>query len=183
MTVRTHVLLARSCALLLAGCVLVTLSPTPAAAVPDYLTAESGNPFMDGWCADPDTRYYGGRSGSSPRPRRHTPSRPTWTPSPPPTWSTGPSIGRYSSPRHLGGILQVTPLEAAGRGHRVPMSLVGYIRVCAQRQAMARPPGQPLDEHDGDLVRVALMGARTAGLGPVLATPSGTQRGERAYPA
>ncbi|MER8225996.1 family 43 glycosylhydrolase [Streptomyces sp. NPDC094143] len=61
MTARTHALLARSCALLLAGGLLVTLSPTPAAAVPDYTTAESGNPFVDGWYADPDTAYYGGR--------------------------------------------------------------------------------------------------------------------------
>lgn len=28
------------------------------AAVPDYTTAEAGNPFVEGWYADPDTEYY-----------------------------------------------------------------------------------------------------------------------------
>ncbi|WP_328419534.1 glycoside hydrolase family 43 protein [Streptomyces sp. NBC_00443] len=61
MTVRTTGLLAKSCAVLLAGGLLATLSSPPAVAAPDHTTAESGNPFVDGWYADPDTVYYGGR--------------------------------------------------------------------------------------------------------------------------
>ncbi|MFB9467088.1 glycoside hydrolase family 43 protein [Streptomyces cinereospinus] len=52
---------ARACAALLAGCLLVTLSPSAAAAAPEYTTAEAGNPFVDGWYADPDTVVYGDR--------------------------------------------------------------------------------------------------------------------------
>lgn len=33
----------------------------PSAAVPDYSTAEAGNPFVDGWYADPDVAVYEGR--------------------------------------------------------------------------------------------------------------------------
>src|ERR1700761_156511 len=29
-------------------------------AVPDYTTSEAGNPFVDGWYADPDTAIYDG---------------------------------------------------------------------------------------------------------------------------
>ncbi|PRY44923.1 family 43 glycosylhydrolase [Umezawaea tangerina] len=32
----------------------------PAAGVPDYSTSEAGNPFVDGWYADPDVAVYGG---------------------------------------------------------------------------------------------------------------------------
>ncbi|KAI1074907.1 carbohydrate-binding module family 66 protein [Whalleya microplaca] len=34
--------------------------PTVPQAVPDYTTAEAGNPFVDGWYADPDTAIYDG---------------------------------------------------------------------------------------------------------------------------
>ncbi|KAK5992338.1 Arabinoxylan arabinofuranohydrolase-like protein [Cladobotryum mycophilum] len=34
---------------------LATVSP-----VPDYTTSEAGNPFVDGWYADPDTQFYNG---------------------------------------------------------------------------------------------------------------------------
>lgn len=61
MTVRTTGLPARCCAVLLAGGLLATLSPTPVVAVPDHTTAESGNPFVDGWYADPGTVRYGDR--------------------------------------------------------------------------------------------------------------------------
>ncbi|KAH6609555.1 glycoside hydrolase [Trichoderma cornu-damae] len=30
------------------------------AATPDFTTSEAGNPFVDGWYADPDTQFYGG---------------------------------------------------------------------------------------------------------------------------
>ena len=45
-------------ALLLGGAPAVASS---AAAVPDFSTAEAGNPFVDGWYADPDVAVYGGR--------------------------------------------------------------------------------------------------------------------------
>jgi hypothetical protein len=40
-----------------------TLAPSAHAAppVPDYSTAEAGNPFVDGWYADPDVAIYGGQ--------------------------------------------------------------------------------------------------------------------------
>ncbi|MBU6532908.1 family 43 glycosylhydrolase [Streptomyces sp. NPDC057245] len=54
---------ARSCAALLAGGLVATLSPSAAVAapVPAYSTSEAGNPFVDGWYADPDTVIYDGR--------------------------------------------------------------------------------------------------------------------------
>ncbi len=52
--------LPRRLALILAtGLAAALLSPAaPAAAVPDFLTAEAGNPFTDGWYADPDIAVY-----------------------------------------------------------------------------------------------------------------------------
>ncbi|MGM1061700.1 family 43 glycosylhydrolase [Saccharothrix sp. Mg75] len=38
-----------------------TATTFPGAAVPDHATAESGNPFVDGWYADPDVAVYDGR--------------------------------------------------------------------------------------------------------------------------
>lgn len=38
----------------------VSISGTRAALVPNYTTAEAGNPFVDGWYADPDTKIYDG---------------------------------------------------------------------------------------------------------------------------
>ncbi|MFD7439568.1 glycoside hydrolase family 43 protein [Streptomyces sp. NPDC059861] len=61
MTVRTAGLLSKSCAVLLTGGLLATLSLSTAAAAPEYTTAESGNPFVDGWYADPDTVVHDGR--------------------------------------------------------------------------------------------------------------------------
>ncbi len=37
------------------------LTPSSAAAAPDYATSEAGDPFVDGWDADPDTVVYGDR--------------------------------------------------------------------------------------------------------------------------
>ncbi|MGI5239630.1 family 43 glycosylhydrolase [Dactylosporangium sp. CA-139066] len=56
MTPRTLRLAAAACA---TG-VLAALAPTApaAAAIPDYTTAEAGNPFVDGWYADPDIAVY-----------------------------------------------------------------------------------------------------------------------------
>src|SRR5688572_16598737 len=36
----------------------VLAPPAPAMAVPDYTTSEAGNPFVDGWYADPDIAVY-----------------------------------------------------------------------------------------------------------------------------
>jgi hypothetical protein len=38
---------------------ILTASGPAAAAVPDHSTAEAGNPFVDGWYADPDVAVYG----------------------------------------------------------------------------------------------------------------------------
>jgi hypothetical protein len=43
--------------ILVASSLIVT--PAAAAAVPDFSTAEAGNPFVDGWYADPDVAVYG----------------------------------------------------------------------------------------------------------------------------
>jgi hypothetical protein len=44
----------------LAAGLLAALPSVPAsAAIPDYTTAEAGNPFVDGWYADPDIAVYG----------------------------------------------------------------------------------------------------------------------------
>ncbi|GAA2993399.1 glycoside hydrolase family 43 protein [Streptomyces fulvorobeus] len=61
MTVRTTGLIARSCASLLAGGLIAMLVPSAAVAAPEYSTSEAGNPFVDGWYADPDTEVYNGR--------------------------------------------------------------------------------------------------------------------------
>ncbi|WP_432841871.1 family 43 glycosylhydrolase [Dactylosporangium sp. CA-092794] len=47
----------RFAAVLAAG--LISLPSPAAAAIPDYMTAEAGNPFTDGWYADPDIAVYG----------------------------------------------------------------------------------------------------------------------------
>ena len=63
MTARTTGLAAKCCAALLAGGLLTMLSPSAAVSVPDvpeYTTAEAGNPFVDGWYADPDIALYEG---------------------------------------------------------------------------------------------------------------------------
>ncbi len=46
-------------ALLFGGLVPATAAEAPP--VPDYSTAEAGNPFVDGWYADPDVEVYGGK--------------------------------------------------------------------------------------------------------------------------
>jgi glycosyl hydrolase family 43/3-keto-disaccharide hydrolase len=38
----------------------LVVGTAPASAAPDYATAEAGNPFVDGWYADPDVAVYGG---------------------------------------------------------------------------------------------------------------------------
>ncbi|MBP2328040.1 hypothetical protein JOF56_008425 [Kibdelosporangium banguiense] len=44
----------------LTALLITSVAPAPAnAAVPDYSTAEAGNPFVDGWYADPDVAVYG----------------------------------------------------------------------------------------------------------------------------
>ncbi|MFD8524279.1 glycoside hydrolase family 43 protein [Streptomyces capillispiralis] len=68
MTARTTGLTAACCAAVLVGGLLTTLSPSAAATtataaapkVPEYSTAEAGNPFVDGWYADPDMAVYEG---------------------------------------------------------------------------------------------------------------------------
>ncbi|MBF8170522.1 family 43 glycosylhydrolase [Streptomyces olivaceus] len=60
-TVKATGLVARSCAALLAGGLIAMLSPSAAVAAPEYSTSEAGNPFVDGWYADPDTVVYDGR--------------------------------------------------------------------------------------------------------------------------
>lgn len=60
MNVRKSEFVAMSCASLLAGGLLAMLSPsTSVAADPVYTTSEAGNPFVDGWYADPDIERYG----------------------------------------------------------------------------------------------------------------------------
>jgi len=61
MTVRSTGFAARSWATLLVGGLVAMLSPSAAVAAPEYSTAEAGNPFVDGWYADPDTTVYDGR--------------------------------------------------------------------------------------------------------------------------
>jgi hypothetical protein len=46
---------------MLVALLLVTAAPPAHAAVPDHTTAEAGNPFVDGWYADPDVAVYGDR--------------------------------------------------------------------------------------------------------------------------
>ncbi|MBT3149453.1 family 43 glycosylhydrolase [Streptomyces sp. CHD11] len=58
MSARTTGLVARSCTALLAAGMIAAVTAPPAAAVPEYTTAESGNPFVDGWYADPDVAIY-----------------------------------------------------------------------------------------------------------------------------
>jgi beta-xylosidase len=51
--------ISRLAAVLVAGLVAALAPAVPAAAaVPDYTTAEAGNPFADGWYADPDIAVY-----------------------------------------------------------------------------------------------------------------------------
>ena len=49
---------------LLLSSILIPVSARPSARreapVPDFTTSESGNPFIEGWYADPDTEYYNG---------------------------------------------------------------------------------------------------------------------------
>lgn len=47
---------------LLATSKLTTAAPSPRqqAPIPDFTTSEAGNPFLDGWYADPDTEFYNG---------------------------------------------------------------------------------------------------------------------------
>ncbi|WP_381796404.1 family 43 glycosylhydrolase [Streptomyces niveus] len=49
---------AKAVAALLAGCLVAMFSPATAVAVPDSPTADAGNPFVDGWYADPDITVY-----------------------------------------------------------------------------------------------------------------------------
>ncbi|MFD6987704.1 family 43 glycosylhydrolase [Streptomyces sp. NPDC059943] len=68
MNVRMLRLHAKAVATLLAGCLVAMFSPATttatakatatAVAVPDSPTAEAGNPFVDGWYADPDVAVY-----------------------------------------------------------------------------------------------------------------------------
>ncbi|MDG6107374.1 family 43 glycosylhydrolase [Dactylosporangium aurantiacum] len=54
-----HTTAKRLAALTAAALLATTLVPDPAAAaIPDYSTAEAGNPFVDGWYADPDVAVY-----------------------------------------------------------------------------------------------------------------------------
>ncbi|SDF38160.1 protein of unknown function [Lentzea fradiae] len=53
----THRTVAAVLAALLLGGVPASASPEP----PDFTTAEAGNPFVDGWYADPDVEVYGDR--------------------------------------------------------------------------------------------------------------------------
>ncbi|MFB6938314.1 family 43 glycosylhydrolase [Streptomyces chartreusis] len=61
MPVRSTGFVARCWAALLSGGLLAMLSPSTAVALPEYSTAESGNPFVDGWYADPDIAIYDGK--------------------------------------------------------------------------------------------------------------------------
>ncbi|UJW29581.1 glycoside hydrolase family 43 protein [Saccharothrix sp. AJ9571] len=45
-------------ALLVSGAMVAGIAPASAAQVPDHGTAEAGNPFVDGWYADPDVAIY-----------------------------------------------------------------------------------------------------------------------------
>lgn len=62
MNVRMLGLHAKAVAALLVGCLVAMFSPVTAVAVPDLppesRTAEAGNPFVDGWYADPDVAVY-----------------------------------------------------------------------------------------------------------------------------
>ncbi|MEU1702203.1 glycoside hydrolase family 43 protein [Streptomyces pseudogriseolus] len=58
MSARTTGFVARSCTALLAAGLIAAVTAPPAAAAPEYTTAESGNPFVDGWYADPDVAVY-----------------------------------------------------------------------------------------------------------------------------
>lgn len=70
MNVRMLRLHAKAVATLLAGCLIAMFSPATATAtapstatavpVPDSPVAEAGNPFVDGWYADPDITVYDG---------------------------------------------------------------------------------------------------------------------------
>ncbi|MFE7441052.1 family 43 glycosylhydrolase [Streptomyces chartreusis] len=61
MTARSTKFAAKAWAAILAGSLVVMLSPSTAAALPEYSTAEAGNPFVDGWYADPDIAIYDGK--------------------------------------------------------------------------------------------------------------------------
>lgn len=62
MNVRMLRLHAHAVATLLAGCLVAMFAPATAVAVPDlppdFSTSEAGNPFVDGWYADPDITMY-----------------------------------------------------------------------------------------------------------------------------
>ncbi|WP_413755260.1 glycoside hydrolase family 43 protein [Streptomyces sp. MMBL 11-3] len=58
MTVRPTGSLAKALATLLTGGLVAMFSPSAAVAAPEYSTAEAGNPFVDGWYADPDVAVY-----------------------------------------------------------------------------------------------------------------------------
>lgn len=61
MPVRSTGFVAKCWAALLSGGLLAMLSPSTAVALPEYSTAEAGNPFVDGWYADPDIAIYDGK--------------------------------------------------------------------------------------------------------------------------
>ncbi|MGW5472762.1 family 43 glycosylhydrolase [Streptomyces chartreusis] len=61
MPVRSTGFAAKCWAALLSGGLVVMLSPSTAVALPEYSTAEAGNPFVDGWYADPDLAIYDGK--------------------------------------------------------------------------------------------------------------------------
>lgn len=61
MPARSTGFVAQCWAALLTSSLVVMLSPSTAAALPEYSTAEAGNPFVDGWYADPDIAIYDGK--------------------------------------------------------------------------------------------------------------------------
>ncbi|MFB6639871.1 family 43 glycosylhydrolase [Streptomyces chartreusis] len=61
MPARSTGFVAKCWAALLTSSLVVMLSPSTAAALPEYSTAEAGNPFVDGWYADPDIAIYDGK--------------------------------------------------------------------------------------------------------------------------
>ncbi len=61
MTVRSTGFVAKSLATLLVAGLVAMFSPSTAVAAPEYSTAEAGNPFVDGWYADPDIAVYDGK--------------------------------------------------------------------------------------------------------------------------
>jgi hypothetical protein len=60
-SVRPSGSLAKAVAAVLVAALVAMFSPTAAAAAPGPVGAEAGNPFVDGWYADPDTVVHDGR--------------------------------------------------------------------------------------------------------------------------